>query len=520
MKGGAPGTMGAGRLLRVRIPLKLAHSMKVLIRPNTVAQKRQQPALLPWLTLLFLGSAALGLYFLIAPALTGERYYKVGLHANLSMYVRQILLLFVPYLFALRAWRKGARVPMYLLLGGAVLLHLIVLFAPPPQSQDFYSYLFYGRIQAAHGANPYIALPNQFWADPWFPWTRWHDQTSVYGPVWMLITWGIGKTAGTSMTLAFVELKLVILAIDLTVMGLLVAAGKSHPEEGSGAGWPLLLFAWNPLVLITVPLAGAADVWLAATFIGAVMARRRGRTGLATLLLTLAALVKIYAVVAILLHLVLVLRERGRARALQHAAVAAGISAVAFAPYWAGLKTFGGLWGAVKLANLSLTGTVQRVVGVSIHHFMPRHLAWVITEFTVRLAVAALLTAVGVWAVRTVRDERSFWWATLVFLTVYLFVTPWFMYWYLIAPLALVAILPINPLTYPLVTFSATSLVAVWFRPRLLGNIVQTGLRYVPPVVVLTRKRRLAATRRVGGAPASFPVPASATATARAPAAK
>jgi hypothetical protein len=38
--------------------------------------------LLPWLTVLFVGSAALGLYFLIAPTFGGEGYYKVGVHAG------------------------------------------------------------------------------------------------------------------------------------------------------------------------------------------------------------------------------------------------------------------------------------------------------------------------------------------------------------------------------------------------------------------------------------------------------
>jgi hypothetical protein len=484
-----------------------------------VAGKRRQNLLLLSLVVLFLGSATLGLFFLISPALTGERYYRVGFHANPYAYVRQVLLLFVPFGLAVWAWRKGARVPAYLLFGGAVLLHLIVLFAPPPQSQDFYSYLFYGRIQAAHGANPYVDLPSRFWADPWFAWTRWHDATSVYGPVWMLITWGVVKTAGNSMTLAIVELKLVILVLDLAVMGLLTFSGRK--EGQAGAGWPLLLFAWNPLVLITVPLAGAADVWLAGAFIGAFLARRRGRPELATLLLTLAALVKIYAVVALLLHLVLVLREGNvRVRGWRHAAIAAGVSGLAFAPYWAGTKTFAALWSAVKLANLSLTGTAQRVLGVSIHHFMPRHLAWVIAQLIVRIMAWGIIAGVGVWAVRKVKSEASFWWATLVLLAAYVYLTPWFMYWYPLGALALVAVLPTNRLTYPLLTFSATSLIAVWFKPRLLGNVTQAVLRYAPPVFVFARKPRLEAIRRLDDAPSSFPVPSTATATARAPAAR
>jgi hypothetical protein len=242
---------------------------------------------------------------------------------------------------------------------------------------------------------------------------------------------------------------------------------------------------------------------------------------LATVLLTLASLVKIYAVVALALHLVLVMRERGWGRAWRHAGLAGGISAIAFAPFWAGLKTFSGVWEARKLANLSLTGMVQRVLGVSLRQFISRHLAWLIAQSAVRVVAGGVLVGIAIWAVRRVRDERSFWWATLVMLTAYLYLTPWFMYWYPIAALALVAVLPINPLTYPLVTFSASSLVAVWFRPQMAGQVTQTLLRYVPPVAVHVGLRRKPVTvRRLGGGRVSISIPpaSAAAATAGAPA--
>src|SRR5207244_9392225 len=99
-------------------------------------------------------------------------YYKVGWHRTAYQYSAQIVLLFIPWALALWAWRRGARASVRLLIGGAVLLHVLVLFAPLPQSQDFYQYLFYGKIQAIHGANPFVVNPNRFCADPWFPWIR------------------------------------------------------------------------------------------------------------------------------------------------------------------------------------------------------------------------------------------------------------------------------------------------------------------------------------------------------------
>src|SRR5256884_755318 len=157
------------------------------------------------------------------------------------------------------------------------------------QSQVVYQYLVYGKIQAIHGANPFVVNPNRFWADASFPWMRWITQPSVYGPAWILLSFSVAKVIGSHLTLAFATLKLVILALDIAVMAMIVALGRDRPDPERAAGWGLLAFAWNPLVLITVPLAGSAAIGIVAAFLGAILARRRGRDGLATVLLTLAA---------------------------------------------------------------------------------------------------------------------------------------------------------------------------------------------------------------------------------------
>jgi len=216
------------------------------------AGNRQRTArgLASWLIVLFLGSAGFGAWFLLGPAITHRvPYYVVGYNRTSYEYMRQLLVLFVPYGLALLAWHRGRRVPLWTLIVGAAVLHLIVLFAPLPQSQDFYQYLFYGRMQAAHGANPYLIAPATFWADPWFAWIRWSNQTSVYGPAWMLVTWGVAKAAGLSLARAFVSLKLVILGLDLAVMWMIVRAARDRPDPEHAAGWGILAYAWNPLIL-------------------------------------------------------------------------------------------------------------------------------------------------------------------------------------------------------------------------------------------------------------------------------
>lgn len=457
---------------------------------------------LPWLAILFLGSAALGAWFLIGPALHGTRYYKVGYNRTAYEYSRPIVLLFIPYALVLIAWRRGRRVPLGWLLAGAAVLHVLVLFAPLPQSQDFYQYLFYGRMQAVHGANPFVVNPSMFWADPWFPWIRWNTQPSVYGPAWILLAFGVVKAAGNNLAHAFVGFKLAILALDAGIVALILTLAKDRPDPVGAKGWGLLAYAWNPLVLITVPLAGSADVAVAAGLLGAVLARRRGRNGIATVLLALATLVKVYAVVALLLHLVLLMKERGVKRAARHATAAAGLAALAFAPYWAGISTFQGLLNMARMRNQSLMGSIERLVLRPLLSGPGYSTPTRGSQLIGRGIAGLLLVAVLFWAIRKVRDEDSLWFAVLGVLAVYLLVSPWFLYWYILGPLALVAALPRNRLTYPVLIFSGTALISLYLSPIHLLLAVQSLVRYAPPILVfalLARSQRNAAEERFGG---------------------
>jgi hypothetical protein len=256
---------------------------------------------------------------------------------------------------------------------------------------------------------------------------------------------------------------------------------KDRPDPQGAAGWGLLVYAWNPLIWITVPLAGLADTAIAAAIIGAMVARRRGRTWATTLLLTLATLVKVYAGIALLLHLVLLTRERGRRTAGRHGWVSLGVATASFVPYWVGTQTFRGLLNVVNLSNKSLVGVVQRLIREGLFH-AGAHSPGDDAAAVVRWLVVPLLAVAVIWAVRKVEDEHDLWYGTLVVLSVYILLTPWFLYWYLVAPLALAAVLPRNRLTVPLLTFSGTTLITVAFPPWLVGNLVQTMLRYGPPL--------------------------------------
>jgi hypothetical protein len=477
-----------------------------------------RPRLLLWMGILFAGSAALGVWFLIGPALGPGWYYRPGFSRAAYSYVNQILLLFVPYGMALWAWHRGARVPFWIVLSGAIVLHALVLFAPLPQSQDFYQYLFYGRMQAFHGANPMVVHPSQFSNDPWYVWIRWYSWPSVYGPVWTLISFGVVKATGQSLAAAFAGLKLVIFALDVAVMAMIAAVwrDRGHPDRGA---WGILAFGWNPLILVSVPLAGTADIALAATFLGAVLARRRNRLVLTTVLLTLAPLVKVYAIFALLLHLAFLAKDRGRWVLARHAGVALAVAAALYAPYWAGLRTFSGLMSTVGLTNVSLAGTVQMLLDVGLHAIgLP--FATGIASVVVRVASISLLVGAIVWAVRRTRDDETLWRGAVVVMAAYLYLTPWSFYWYAVGLVALVSAVPRNRLTYPLLAFSGTQLTLVRFRPPLAAWTAQTVLRYGLPVLPMGIRRRADRVVPRGSGRVSFPMPSPHRIAQRAPAAE
>jgi hypothetical protein len=450
----------------------------------------------PWLIVLFLGVAILGAWFLIGPLLGPGPYYRSALNRTTYGFSRQILALFVPYAIALWAWHRGSRISVPFLLGGAVALHLILLFAPLPQSQDFYQYLFYGRMQAAYQANPYVVHPSVYWLDGWYGMITWPNQTSVYGPVWTLLSFGVAKAAGPNLPLAVVYMKLAVFAMDLAIIWSILTLSKDRPDPKAAAGWGLLAYAWNPLILMAVPLGGLADVAIASGIVGAIVARRRGKTWLTTVLLTAAALVKIYAGVALLLHLVLLFRSR-RKEAWLHGALATAVTAITFAPYWAGLQTFRGILKIADHSNKSLTGTIQRVL-VMIFRFIGVSAARDDAAAVVRWFIFPILLLAVLWAVARVESERDVWFGTLALLTLYVLITPWYLYWYLVTPVALIAVLPRNRLTAPILTFTGTTFVVIQFPPWLAGMVVQAVARYTPPLLVYRHEMRKDRARRSG----------------------
>ncbi|MGH2663414.1 MAG: hypothetical protein ACRDH8_11545 [Actinomycetota bacterium] len=423
----------------------------------------------------FLGLLAFALFFLIRPFFDAAPAYRPRPPGTTYAYSYLVVAAFVPY--ALAAWAARRGVPVLWALVGTGVLHLVVLPAALTQSQDLYAYMFYGKMWAAHGANPYVDLPLLYSGDPWFPWMRWPDQVTVYGPVWTLLTGGVAALSGGSLPLAFALTKALILAFGLATVSAIVMAARLRREP---PGVALLLGGWNPLVIVSLPLGGHADVAVAAAVIWALVADRRGRPLVATLLLTGATLVKAYAGVVLVVYLIALFR-RGR-NWLPAAATSLGVAALAYAPFWEDAATLSGLGQIGARASASLGGSVQMLLA-SVLGEEPA--VWV-----VRLLGLAGVAAVIFVGARLPGFADDPWPAATMGFVAYIAVTPWFLYWHLVGALVLTAVAGSVPLRAATYTFSGTAMLTASFGATWWGRAVQTTLRYGLPAAALTFVRR------------------------------
>lgn len=415
----------------------------------------------------FLGLAAFAVFFLVRPFLDPEPAYRPRLPGTTQAYSFLVVAAFVPY--ALAVW--AGRVRLRWAVTGAIVLHGLLLPAALTQSQDLYAYLFYGKLWAVHGANPYVALPVTFAADPWFAWIRWPGQPSVYGPLWTVATGGAAWLAQGSLAVGFALTKVLVAALGAATVVGLVRTARDREVDPARA---VLLLTWNPLLLVSLPLGGHADVAVAAALVWALVADRRGKTVTAVLLLTAATLVKAYAGLVLFVYL-LALARRSARLAVGAAAVSAGLGVLAWAPFWAGPETLSGLVRIGGLASSSLGGTVQTSLGT----VLPADTA----GWAVRLMVLAVVAVVVVAVARAPGFARDPWPGCAAAFAAYLALTPWFLPWHLIGLLALAAVAASPPLRAATFVFSATASLTAGFGGTWWGRWAQVVLRYGPPAL-------------------------------------
>jgi SAM-dependent methyltransferase len=177
---------------------------------------------------------------------------------------------------------------------GAVLIGAVALrlaFAPllPVLSDDMFRYVWDGWLQW-QGVNPYRFPPDDpalaaFQDLPLYAKLNSASYYSVYPPLSQLIFALGGAVHSTDWTLSYYVIKGVLLTIEGVGIGLLAQMTSARN---------VLLYAWNPLVLVEIAGQAHTEAAVVPLLIAAVWAVRTNRGGLASGAVAAAGMVKLY----------------------------------------------------------------------------------------------------------------------------------------------------------------------------------------------------------------------------------
>lgn len=320
-----------------------------------------------------------------------------------------LVVAFAAYLAGLALLRdeRLSRLPV---LAIAVFVQLVPLAAPLLLSTDAWTYWAYGWIGAEGGGNPYVDPPSAFPASPALPYagSAWVDTTTVYGPVFTLVSEGVSLPAGGSEDAAAWLFKALA---GGGMLAAVVAVSRASARPALAAA----VVGWNPVVAVHAAGGGHNDALVAALAAIAIALAVHRRERLGGGVWVLAGLVK-WVPFAFLFLAALAARARGRPTGLIGAAVAA------LAGFALGVWRYGFEW-------LDAIGPFVDDAARETSYALPSRLEDAGLPDRVATAVAVLVLAVGVaWLAREALRGRL--WlgraACLVLVT-----TPYLAVWYL-----------------------------------------------------------------------------------------
>ena len=239
----------------------------------------------------------------LSAATPGISQFRAGIP-----FIAVCIALFAVYAKMLRLLRgrQSRAVHLIVLIAGAAAL-LGYLFSPVMFSTDIFAYAMYGRAMSVFGGSPYAAEMANPTTDPYYIQFGLEYLPSWYGPVWTFISAGITWFTGENVGVTVLMFRLVAIVCALLASGLIWACLRKFSPENSARG--LVLFLWNPLLVIETGLSGHNDSVMLVLVLLGIWLHLRGNKACAVLALTLSALVKFLTGMLVPLYILLVLRE-------------------------------------------------------------------------------------------------------------------------------------------------------------------------------------------------------------------
>lgn len=227
-----------------------------------------------------------------------------------------------------------------IILAFGLLFGFTLVWLYPITANDLFRYVLRGRIWAVYGASPMLHPPNDFPQDPYISFAgEFGDWVSGYGPLWEVLVQAPLRLGATDMTRGAVSLKLVALCFYLVSALLIGWSVRCGDKNGHRDRWTrpagLLLFAWNPMVLIEGMGNGHNDMVLIASLVAGLLLWERRLWWATALALSLAAMTKATGLLTLPIFGVVLLREERtwRRRFIKAMVVACIFLAIAFVSY-------------------------------------------------------------------------------------------------------------------------------------------------------------------------------------------
>lgn len=205
---------------------------------------------------------------------------------------------------------QRARRPVLTVAGFGLLNALLLVGLYPITAIDIFYYVLQGRQEVLYHLNPLAVAAVKIGSDPLLAFVgEWKNIPSPYGPIWGVMSAGVVRLGFAGTFDGVLAFKLVALAAFAACIAVLLWGAGRNAQA-------LLLFAWNPLVLLQGPGNGHNDLlMITVAALALVLWDRRRWWAASVVVLALAAAVKAPALLlAPLLGLDIVRRQAGWGR--------------------------------------------------------------------------------------------------------------------------------------------------------------------------------------------------------------
>jgi len=199
----------------------------------------------------------------------------------------------VAVIFQVRSDIPLARKQLWLILFVAFFCRVIMLFSPPTLSDDIYRYLWDANMQF-QGINPYVHAPGSeaiaHLRDDYHSGINNQEVPTIYPPL-MQVAFAIAAYLWYSPTSMKIFFTLCDMGVILFIM--LLLRNRNFPENR------VLVYAWNPLVLVEIAGSGHNDSLAVLLMFAALLAVDRYRHTQGVFWLTLSMLAKWFTVMLV-----------------------------------------------------------------------------------------------------------------------------------------------------------------------------------------------------------------------------